>query len=181
MVTAQMSNKWNKKEDEILRGNFSSANWEDLLEMLPGKGEGKITGRAVKLGLKRESELIAEYYDDEKDAWVVTYVNYNKVKSTVSTSYPAKGGLSLIEAKERVSRNIGKAIIDISKPKYQELIEKIGIGLHTKELESIFYRMQLETFFINEDDPKVEEYKELLIREINKTIDQKKKRTDYEK
>lgn len=142
--------------------------------MLPDKGEGSITGRAVKLGLKRESEKIAEYFDEEKEAWVVTHVYYNQIKCTASSIYPAKGGLSLTEAKDRVSNNMAKAIVDISKPKYQKFIETIGIGLHTKELESIFYRMQLEMFFAKGNNEKVEKYKEQLILEIERTLKRKK-------
>ncbi|MGD6896120.1 hypothetical protein [Bacillus infantis] len=164
------NNKWSEDELEILINNFSSIKWDVLLQLLPTKGEGSITSKAADLGLKRESEKIAEYYDEERDAWVVTTVNYNKIKVTVSSIYPAKGGSSFEEAKDRVVNNIAKSIYNISKPKYQEFLWEIGKGFHTKKLGDIFHKLQLNMFF--RDDEQVQSCKEQLFAEIKRRLDE---------
>jgi hypothetical protein len=103
-----MSNYWSKKEDEVLLNNFASAEWDDLLKLIPNKTESKILSRASKLGLKREPEKIEEYYDEEKEAWVDTHVHYGKIKGKVSSVYPAKKGDTFEEAQNRVFENITK-------------------------------------------------------------------------
>jgi hypothetical protein len=103
-----VAKKWMIKEDKILNENFASANWNDLLKMLPNKAEHEILVRASKLGLKRKSDKITEYYDEEKEAWVETSVHYGKIKSTVSSVFPAKEGISFETARNRVGEKIAK-------------------------------------------------------------------------
>jgi hypothetical protein len=98
--------KWSKVDEELLIEKFSSAKWEDLLKMLPDRKEHEILFKADKLGLKREPERIAEYYDEEKEGWVETHIHYGKIKGTVSSFYPAKKGETFEEAQKRVFENI---------------------------------------------------------------------------
>lgn len=100
--------KWSKVDEELLIGNFSSAKWGDLLKMLPDRKEYEILRKADKLGLEREREKIAEYYDEEKEGWVETHIHYGKSKCTISSIYPAKKSITFEEAKNRVDQNIGR-------------------------------------------------------------------------
>jgi hypothetical protein len=173
-----MTNKryWSKRDEEILIRNFCISKWDELLKMLPEKTEVQILSKADRLGIKREPDKIAEYYDSEEDAWVETFVHYNKIKGTVSSTYPAKNGLTLKEAKERVGNNFAKSFIKLIKPRYNEIIKAIGYQFDTTEVRKIYFEMERELFFTS--DKKSQEdiknkYSALLEEEVKKIIGDK--------
>ncbi|MEH7345554.1 hypothetical protein V7122_16995 [Bacillus sp. JJ1532] len=170
-----MANCWSKKEEEILKENFSSAKWDELLKMLPNKGEGGITGHAAKLGLKRESEKLKPYYDEEKEAWIQTTVNYDEIKSTVTSIFPAKKGTTYEQANDRVVANMARGFYNIIKPKYSEFIQSIGLIYDTEKMRSIFNNRELDLFYAvkKSKDEKKEihnKYKEEMIKEVERVI-----------
>lgn len=107
MEQTKKSSYWTKKELEILEKNFPSVKWEDLLEMLPKKTVRQIENKADNLGLDRTEEAAEEYYDEIQEAWVVTSKNRG---NKVSLVFPAKEGMTLEEAKKRVTDNIAKVL-----------------------------------------------------------------------
>jgi hypothetical protein len=135
------SSSWNKKEEKIVKNNFSTAKWEDLLGMIPEKTKKQIINKANKLGIKREREVVDLFYDDEKGAWVETTVSYNGSKFKVNSIIPAPKGKTFEETKERVSLKVSKVFAEMIAPRYMELINTLSIH-HSKELYSIFFDMQ---------------------------------------
>jgi hypothetical protein len=142
-----MSNsRWSKNEVEILKNNFTIANWEDFLGMLPDKTENQIRKKASKLGLKRESGIVDVFYDEERQAWVEESKHYLNTIGTVRSIFPAPKGTSFEETKEIFSEKVSKVFAEtIVVPKYIELINKIGIE-HNDDLYSIFFKMEKELF-----------------------------------
>ncbi|MEH7526466.1 hypothetical protein V7149_24850 [Bacillus sp. JJ1503] len=156
-----------------MKENFSSAKWDELLKMLPDKAEDGITGHAAKLGLKRESEKLEPYYDEEKEAWVQSTINYRKIKSTVTTVMPAKKGTTFEQANDRLVDNMARAIFDTTQSRYNEFILPIGLKYSTEKLISIFYKWDLDLFLAGgkskeEQDEINKMYKDEIINEIER-------------
>lgn len=161
-----MGSRWTKKEEEIVKQNFTSAKWEDFMSMLSEKTENQILSKANKLGLKREREKIAEYYDEERGGWVETYVSYNKMKATVSTIYPVSKD-TLEEVKEIFSKRVSKVIAEkIIYPRYTDFIRDTGIR-HNVVVWSIFCKMQCEIFFNSNE----QENREIIEKYLNEIIE----------
>ncbi|WP_419955961.1 hypothetical protein ACN6MT_11470 [Neobacillus niacini] len=164
-----MADKWSTEELVILKNNFSSAKWEDLLNMLPDRIDYLIVAKAYKLGLKRENDKIAEYYDDEKEAWVETKRCYGKILSTVSSTIPAKKGTTLKEAKDKLGEKIAKIFIDSFQTRYEKFIDSIGYRFHSSQLQALFYGMEVELFCISDEKERakiLEKHKSLLKKAV---------------
>jgi hypothetical protein len=141
-----MVNKWSKEEEEILRENFSSMKWQYLLETLSDKTEKQIITKARKLGVKRKSEIVDVYYDEEQKAWVEKSINFLGTIHKVNSIFPAPKGTTFEEVKDKLSEKVSKIFAEtIVVPKYIELINKVGIA-HNDDLYSIFFKMEKELF-----------------------------------
>jgi hypothetical protein len=165
--------KWSKKEEEIISNNFATTIWEDLLSILPNKTEAQIIRRADKLGIKRESEVVDVYYDEEKEAWVEKKVTYNGTKFTVRSIIPSPKGTTFEEVQKKLGEKVTKVFAElIVTPRYLELINKLGIK-HDEDVYHAYFDMEKELFSTRNE----KERKEILDRfekVIIKLIEEKK-------
>lgn len=140
------SSSWSKKEVETISNSFATAKWEELLSIIPFKTEAQIIRKADKLGLKRESEVVDVYYDEEKEAWVETKVNYNGTKFTVRSIIPAPNETTFEAVKEMLGEKVTKVFAElIVTPRYFELINKLGIK-HDENVYHAYFDMEKELF-----------------------------------
>lgn len=173
-----MADKWSKEEIEILKENFSSAKWEDILSMIPDKIDYLIVAKAYKLGLKRKEDKIEEYYDEEKEMWIEITRYYQSIMGTVSSCIPSKKGTTLKQAKDNLGEKIAKTFIDCFQTRYDKFIDSIGYRFHSHQVQILFYKMEMEILCNvdkKERDKVFDKYKDRLEQIILGVLKEEKK------
>lgn len=166
-----MSNYWNKKEEETLKEHFETMKWEELLDNLPNKTESQILRKASKMGMKRENELLEQYYDEERKGWVEKYRYFldSNTICFVNGFLPSPQGSKIEDIKERFSEKFTTVFYEIYiKNQYYDFLSKLGLD-HNDDLFNFFWDMRKRRFF-NEDFPEYEERVKQVEESIKKQI-----------
>ncbi|MEH7380860.1 hypothetical protein V7138_10305 [Bacillus sp. JJ1533] len=169
-----MSNYWNKKEEKLLKENFETMEWEKLLSLLPNKSDKQILRKASKFDLKRKTELIERYYDEDRKAWkdkrrvyLETSIGY------VTNTFPAPKGSSYEETEKKY---IGRFFNGINErfvqKQYQEFLTETGFD-HNEQLFRLFFENTLSKMF-NQELPNQEKRIEDVMESIKKDLELKK-------
>jgi hypothetical protein len=157
-------NYWNKKELAILNDCFMDMEWEKFLKLLPDKTVKQILRKADKLGLKRESEELGCYYDEDKGGWVEKSRMFSKEHvCIVSSVFPCEKGVTFEDVTNRFAKHAAEVFGKRAQRKYNKFLEETYFP-HSEKLYKLFFDMEFYSF-CREQVPNYEERIDEIVKE----------------